>query len=200
MPMSELLRRVVSIAAVTMLLSCGHGVAHAQPPAGSTHAPEIHCKHFIYGYPTGTPVTNDLIIRDSYALSSNDATKFADWVAYRLTPHEVLGDLPLSRNWRADQWLDETETLEPSDYEGANDAQHNYDRGHLAPLGSFKGSRYAGQVNILSNIAPRGSLQQPGLNLSVFPQRTRRVQLDEQVALLHNLALGHHVDHGSRSG
>jgi endonuclease G len=42
---------------------------------------EIHCKHFFYGYPTGTPPTNDLIIRDDYALSSNDETKFADWVA-----------------------------------------------------------------------------------------------------------------------
>ena len=46
--------------------------------------PEIHCKHFIYGYPLGTPASNDLIIRNIYALSSNDERKFADWVAYRL--------------------------------------------------------------------------------------------------------------------
>ena len=50
---------------------------------------ELHSKHFVGGHPTGTPATNDLIIRDSYALSSNDATKFADWVAYRLTAAEV---------------------------------------------------------------------------------------------------------------
>src|SRR5690606_9298182 len=46
--------------------------------------PEVHCKHFFYGRPRGTPYTNDLIIRDGYAMSSNDDTKLADWVAYRL--------------------------------------------------------------------------------------------------------------------
>jgi len=62
----------------------------------SSHAqnnvyPEIHCKHFFYGYPTGTPQSNDLIIRDIYALSSNDDTKLADWVAYRLDK-ETIGE------------------------------------------------------------------------------------------------------------
>ena len=52
-------------------------------PPGTQAAdyPEIHCKHFIYGYPTGAPCSNDLIVRNIYALSSNDETKFADWVA-----------------------------------------------------------------------------------------------------------------------
>ena len=57
---------------------------------GLSSFPEIHCKHFIYGIPVGTPVTNDLIIRDIYALSSNDSTKFADWVAYRLDVETVV--------------------------------------------------------------------------------------------------------------
>jgi len=120
---------------------------------------EIHCKHFFFGYPTGTPVTNDLIIRDTYALSNNDATKFADWVAYRLTLHEVDGTLDLDRKWKADPWLDENETLEPispDDYRRANDSLGT-DRGHQAPLASFKGSRYASQVNFLSNITPQSS-------------------------------------------
>ena len=34
-----------------------------------------------YGVPKGTYSSNDLIIRDCYCLSSNDETKFADWVA-----------------------------------------------------------------------------------------------------------------------
>jgi len=120
---------------------------------------EIHCKHFFYGYPTGTPPTNDLIIRDTYALSNNDDTKFADRVAYKLTMHEVDGTLDLHRKWRADPWLDEDETLEPSspdDYRRAN-ATLETDRGHQAPLASFKGSRYASQVNYLSNITPQKS-------------------------------------------
>ena len=74
---------------------------------------EIHSYHWLYGYPQGTPPSNDLIIRHSYAMSTNDETKLADWVAYRLTPHEVMGTLDLERKWRADPWLDEDETLEP---------------------------------------------------------------------------------------
>lgn len=118
--------------------------------------PEIHCKHFYMGYPFGTPATNDLIIHDAYALSNNDETKFADWVAYRLTVHEVDGDIGLDRNWKSEEWLDADETLEASDYTGAN-AANDYERGHQAPLGSFKRSVYASQTNHLSNITPQKS-------------------------------------------
>jgi endonuclease G len=122
--------------------------------------PEIHCKHFFKGYPLGTPKSNDLVIRDLYALSNNDQTKFADWVAYRLTPYEVVGDLDLEREWRNDPWLDENETLEAKpkqkdDYKDASSVK--YDRGHLAPLASFKGSRFASQANFYSNIVPQKS-------------------------------------------
>ncbi|MCB9204172.1 MAG: DNA/RNA non-specific endonuclease [Flavobacteriales bacterium] len=121
--------------------------------------PEIYCKHFFYGYPYGTPASNDLIIRDIYAMSNNDATKFADWVAYRLTMHEVDGDLEVERNWREDPWLADDETLEPSpsskdDYKDASSTL-DVDRGHQAPLASFKGSRFASQSNLLSNITPQ---------------------------------------------
>lgn len=133
-------------------------IAVAQPTSPPM---EIHSKHWLFGYPLGAPATNDLIIRDIYALSSNDTRKFADWVAYRLTPHEIVGTLDLKRKWRADPWLDDAETLEPSspnDYQGASDI--GYDRGHQAPLASFKGSRHASQSNFLSNITP----QQADLN------------------------------------
>jgi endonuclease G len=127
------------------------------------HRPEIHCKHFIYGYPYGTPLTNDLIIRDVYALSNNDSTKFADWVAYRLTMHEVDGDLNIERDWKADPWLAEDETLEPNpdDYKRAN-KRLKTDRGHQAPLGSFKGSVDASYTNYLSNITPQSSALNQG--------------------------------------
>jgi endonuclease G len=125
---------------------------HAQ----TTTYPEIHCKHFFYGYPTGTPATNDLIIRNIYALSSNDDTKFADWVAYRLDKDTVSGDVSTSRNWKADPWLGEDETLEPNpdDYKDAN-AIHQVDRGHQAPLASFKGTDSWKETNYLSNITPQ---------------------------------------------
>ena len=95
------------------------------------HPFEIHNKPWMFGLPEGTDPTNDLIIRDAYALSSNDETKFADWVAYKLTPEETYGDLGLSRPFKQDPFLDDDETLKKSDYDGANAAQ-GYEKGHLA--------------------------------------------------------------------
>lgn len=136
----------------------------ALPVSSSGQVAEIHSEHFFYGYPTGTPPTNDLIIRDLYALSHNDDRKFADWVAYRLTAAEVVGSLDLARDWREDPWLAEDERLEAGgsndDYRGAHAAE-DYDRGHLAPLASFKASPKASQVNYYSNIVPqKGDMNQ----------------------------------------
>lgn len=115
---------------------------------------EIHCKHFFYGYPLGTPTTNDLVIRDIYALSNNDKTRFADWVAYRLSWREVESIADFNRTWRKDPYLDDDETLEPKDYEDAF-ITLAVDRGHQAPLGSFGGTIYASDSNYLSNITPQ---------------------------------------------
>lgn len=117
---------------------------------------EIHCKHFIYGYPKGSPTYNDLIIRDIYALSSNDSTKFADWVAYRLDSATITGPSQKERKWLADPWLSPWETLEPEDYKNAPETM-KIDRGHQAPLANFKGTNVAWETNYLSNITPQKS-------------------------------------------
>lgn len=111
-------------------------------------------KHYAYGQPEGTPVTNDLIVRKIYALSSNDDTKFADWVAYRLDRDTVFGSANTSRNYKPDPEIDPSETLEPDDYK---DAFSTIDttRGHQAPLGTFKGTNLWEQTNFLSNITPQ---------------------------------------------
>jgi len=119
------------------------------------HRKEIHCKHFVYGYPYGTPETNDLIIRDIYALSSNDSTKFADWVAYLLTKGTILGKNH-TRDWAKDPWLEDEETLEPEDYIGANKSL-KVDRGHQAPLANFSKTPDYFETNYLSNITPQSS-------------------------------------------
>jgi len=151
-----------ALIAVSALLALHLSNVGGQPPEPVVS--EIHCKHFIFGYPLGAPASNDLIIRDLYALSSNDRTKFADLVCYYLTPHETMGDLDLFRLWRNDPWLAEDETLEArpvarDDYKDAHEmpAETRYDRGHQAPLASFKGSRFASQVNYYSNITPQRS-------------------------------------------
>lgn len=117
---------------------------------------EIHCKHFIYGYPKGSPSYSDLIIRDIYALSSNDSTKLADWVVYRLDSATISGPSQKERKWIADPWLDPTETLEPDDYKNAPEVL-KIDRGHQAPLANFKGTDVAWETNNLSNITPQKS-------------------------------------------
>ncbi len=124
--------------------------------AENLRCPEIHCKHFFCGYPIGTPPTNDLIIRDVYALSSNDETKLADWVAYLLDKETVSGDVKTRRKWQADPWLSEEETLEPDDYKKAHETL-KVDRGHQAPLASFKGTKNWAETNFLSNITPQKS-------------------------------------------
>jgi endonuclease G, mitochondrial len=125
----------------------------AAPASQAQHRPEIHCKHFIFGYPYGTPITNDLIIRDIYALSNNDETKFADWVAYRLDTATMKGPTR-SRNWKADPWLEDHETLKPAHYKDAPELL-KIDRGHQAPLANFSGSRDWAETNYLSNITPQ---------------------------------------------
>lgn len=120
-------------------------------PAAADPA-EIHTFHCLHGCPMGAAETNDLIVREIYTLSSNDLTKFADWVAYRVTK-ETIGSSE-GRAWKADPWLGEAETLEPADYSGAPRALQ-IDRGHQAPLASFSGTPHAADTNYLSNITPQ---------------------------------------------
>lgn len=123
-------------------------------------AQEVYCFHLPYGIPGGSPDTNIIIVREIYALSANPTTKFADWVAYRLDSTTVNGDAQTSRRWAADPWLPDTATLEPDDYRDAS-AKLGTDRGHQAPLGSFKGTGQWQATNYLSNITPqRAALNQ----------------------------------------
>ena len=81
---------------------------------------ELHAELCLYGCPAGSAQTNDIIVHEIYVLSSNDSTKFADWVAYRVTAKSI--GPTASRRWKADPALAEVETREPSDYRGANRA------------------------------------------------------------------------------
>ncbi len=131
-------------------LSSAVPVGSATKPTNTTDPCPLHLPN---GLPTGTPATNDLIVRDIYCLSSNDDTKFADWVAYRLDQETMTGSSDQDREWEADPKIHRNETLEPEDFRGAY-KWGNYDRGHLAPLASFRGKNWQ-QVNYLSNITPR---------------------------------------------
>jgi endonuclease G len=145
---TKTLRRIALIAAVA-------GYA----PAALASDGELHTFHCLYGCPLGAPATNDTVVREIYTLSSNDLTKLADWVAYRVTPSSIG---PSSdRDWRADPSLAADETLAPEAYDGANQALRT-DRGHQAPLAAFSGTPFAADTNILSNITPQASALNQG--------------------------------------
>jgi len=131
---------------------------------GNTISPiEIHSIHCYEGCPSGTPDTNDVLFRHTYTMSSNDDTKFADWVAYVIDESTVGPGVKTNRYWKADPWLAENETLEPQDYQDAN-AQLGTSRGHQVPLASLQGTAYWSETNYLSNITP----QQTDLNAGVW--------------------------------
>ena len=138
------------------------GADVSAPAQAQAYGPEIHIVHCYRGAcPTGAPLSNDLIIREIYALSSNDETKLADWVAYRVTRETMGSTADLNRRWQTDEFLDEDETLEAGsgardDYQGAH-AAHHYDRGHQAPLASFAGTPFWRSTNIYSNITPQSA-------------------------------------------
>jgi len=109
--------------------------------------------HCLVSCPNGKP-NNKLIRRSIYILSNNKNTKFADWVAYVVTP-DTIGKSK-RRVWRSDPKLEENETLEPNDYRGAN-RELKTDRGHQVPLASFAATPDWSQTNYLSNITPQSS-------------------------------------------
>ncbi|WP_165356496.1 DNA/RNA non-specific endonuclease [Sphingosinicella sp. BN140058] len=120
---------------------------------------ELHTFHCLGGCPVGAPATNDTIVREIYTLSSNDLTKMADWVAYRVTPASIGPSG--ARQWQPDPWLEPDERLSVGSYDGAP-AALRIDRGHQAPLASFSGTPQADETNILSNITPQASALNQG--------------------------------------
>ena len=56
------------------------------PVATGQTVQSFHC---LASCPSGAPATNTLLIREIYALSNNPETKFADWVAYRVTADTI---------------------------------------------------------------------------------------------------------------
>ena len=99
----------------------------------------------------GGPLT---LNRQAYTLNNNASTKFANWVAYRITKSTPASGKP--RNWQTDPDIPAGETLDPVDYNGANVAL-KVDRGHQANLASMAGVADWQTLNYLSNITPQKS-------------------------------------------
>lgn len=141
------------------------------------------CPHLPYGPPQGLAATNIFICRDIYALSMNAQTKMADFVAYCITPKEVglFGQEEQSRVWMPDPDLPENAALEPGDYEGVGSME--WDRGHLAPLASFRGGAWE-QTNYMSNIAPQAAVLNRGAWLGLEKHVRRLVGQHGRVCVM----------------
>lgn len=138
----------------------GAGLAVLLAAAGGASAADrVSTYHCSGPCPQGASEINEIVVRESYTLSSNGITKFADWVAYRVTP-DSIGPSE-GRTWETDGWLRTGETLTPKAYDGASSALR-VDRGHQAPLASLSGTSFAEQTNILSNITPQASALNQG--------------------------------------
>lgn len=116
---------------------------------------ELYTLHCLWGCPVGAPATNDVVVREIYTLSSNDLTRMADWVAYRITPQTIAASQD-SRNYRIDPWISPSETLDESQYAGASSAVR-IDHGHQAPLAAFSGTPHWDDTNVNSNMTPQAS-------------------------------------------
>ena len=117
----------------------------------------IYSKHWFGKLPTLNN-KNPLLIHDIFIISFDLEKKFPVWVAYHLSPSLVWGGLKEERKYVLDPFLSPAQSLHFKDYKGASNCdgkQTGYDKGHLAPLGSFKASPYAYQAQYLSNIIPQ---------------------------------------------
>ncbi|WP_285412580.1 DNA/RNA non-specific endonuclease [Pseudomonas sp. lyk4-40-TSB-59a] len=112
-------------------------------------APEVvdNCS---VGCPTGGDATT--LYRQAYTLNNNGSTKFANWVAYKITKATPASGRP--RNWKTDPDIPAGETLNPVDYNGASVAL-KIDRGHQANLASMGGVSDWQALNYLTNITPQ---------------------------------------------
>lgn len=111
----------------------------------------------LVGCPTGGSAQT--LIRDAYTLNNNSSTKFANWVAYKMTSSSQASGR--SRTWRQDPDLPAADTLAPAAYTGAN-AALAVDRGHQAPLAGLGGSSDWQSLNYLSNITPQKAVLNQG--------------------------------------
>lgn len=129
-----------------------------------------------YSLPLGTPSEDILIEREDYCVSFNPSTKFADWVAYHLTPDQVTGVAIRDYTIKNESAVTPDQALELTDLQGIYTTL-KMDRGHLAPLTLFRSIEDKRSISYLGNIVPQAS----GLNRGVWrilEKQVRQAALD----------------------
>ena len=155
----------------------------------TTGAQTVHVSHCLMACPTGTPATNELIIRHLFAVSINQQTKLADWVSYRILDGSIGVASLLPREWRDDDLMqfgfqssdlgsDQARVSRPN-LENQQDSSYRTneviinagDRGRLVPMSSFANSSYWPDLNLLSVM----SLIKPDLRLGSWARLDQAV-------------------------
>ena len=117
---------------------------------------KLYSKHWFGRLPLRNK--NFVLVHDIFIISFDTEKKFPTWVAYQLAPSLVWGQLKLERKYKPDPLLSTQYSSTYKHYKGASNCdgkKAGYDKGHLAPLGSFKFSPFAYQAQYLSNIIPQ---------------------------------------------
>jgi endonuclease G, mitochondrial len=150
------------------------GCSTSPPQTPSGRMADLMGRHCGVGCPTG--IAGHVLDRDAYTLSNNSTTKFADWVAYRITRQTYAKDRP--RNWKLDPDLPRSETLAPNDYSDVTSLA--MERGHQANLASMGAVMHWEKLNYLSNVTP----QKTALNQGAWKRledRERELRNDPDV-------------------
>ena len=118
----------------------------------------IYSKHWPVSLPLKDLKEKPLVFHSLFTLQFDPYKKFPVYIAYHLSPQTVWGKLKTKRDYKTDPYL--KISLSYSDYKGASNCDKKgrsfgYDKGHLAPLGSFKSSLYAYEAQYMSNIVPQ---------------------------------------------
>ena len=113
-----------------------------------------------WGWPQAQVKYGVGICRQAYVLLHDNQARIPAWVAYTLTPERVIGCVPRSNAFAADQSIPVGQRSEPRDY-----ARSGYDTGHLGNDADMSWDPVVERESfILSNMTP----QLPGLNRNTW--------------------------------
>lgn len=128
----------------------------------------VHIAHCLRDCPSGTPESNEVIVRHLYAVSINAESRLADWVSYRVLPGSIGVASLLPREWQTDQLARNGVRLEDVGDSDGTLIQPNLgsqpesvyrisefsvsagNRGRLVPMTSFAATSYWSDLNLLS--------------------------------------------------
>ena len=118
----------------------------------------IYSKHWPLPLPLKNLKKQPLVFHNIFTFQFDPDKKFPIYIAYHLQPQIVWGKLTAERKYKSDPYI--KKGLIYSDYKGASNCDKKgrsfgYDKGHLAPLGSFKSSVHAYEAQYMSNIVPQ---------------------------------------------